>query len=135
MRFLGFKEAFNVFKRYWYRNTSFSISCFFIDIELISKIFKIVLDGSPGFVGARLFEKCKILDFRKSEIYKNNINENVPAIALICFLYPGVSKDKNNLVLGLGNGFKNPEIIEMMVFGFSFPHKQIEKLLIQIEAE
>ena len=29
--------------------------------------------------------------------------------------------------------FKNPEIIEMNVFGFS--HKQIDKLLYQIEAE
>ena len=31
------------------------ISCFLIDIDLISKISKILLDGSVGFVGARLF--------------------------------------------------------------------------------
>ena len=37
------------------------------------------------------------------------------------------------LVLGLGDGFKNPEIIEMKIFGHS--HKQIGVLLYQIEAE
>ena len=48
------------------------------------------------------------------------------------FGYPGVSEEKW-LVLGLGDGFKNPEIIDMRVLGFS--HKQIEKLLIQLGAE
>ena len=46
-----------------------------------------------------------------------------------CFLdyvqYPGVSRSKQ-LVFGLGDTSENPEIIEMMVSGFS--HKQIEKL-------
>ena len=32
------------------------ISCFLIDIGPISKIFRILLDGSMGFVGARLFQ-------------------------------------------------------------------------------
>ena len=36
-------------------------------------------------------------------------------------------------VLGLGDGLKNPEIMEMRVFGFS--NKQVEILLDQIEAE
>ena len=31
------------------------ISCFQEDIDLVSKIFKILLDGSSGFVGAHLF--------------------------------------------------------------------------------
>ena len=37
------------------------------------------------------------------------------------------------LVWGLGDTFKNPGIIEVMVLRFS--HKQIEKLCVQIEAE
>ena len=43
------------------------ISCFLMDLEPISKVFKISLDGSSGFVGARLFqnrEKCGFPSFR-----------------------------------------------------------------------
>ena len=48
--------------------------------------------------------------------------------------YPGVSKDKNSwFVWGGLDTSENPEIIELRSFGFS--HKQIEKLLDQIEAE
>ena len=50
-------------------------------------------------------------------------------IFLIVFMCPGVSKDK----LGLGHGFKNPEVIEMRSFGLS--HKEIKISLYQIEAE
>ena len=40
------------------RFTKFSISCFLIDIGPISKILEILLNGSSGFVGARLFPHC-----------------------------------------------------------------------------
>ena len=36
-----------------------------IDIDPISKIFKIVLDGSSGLLGARLFQKCQFGGFPK----------------------------------------------------------------------
>ena len=48
---------------YWFQSfkdsPTVSISCFLIDIGLVSKICKIVFDGSPGFLGAHLFQKCK----------------------------------------------------------------------------
>ena len=33
-----------------------SISCFLIDIDSVSKVFKNLLNGSSGIFGARLFE-------------------------------------------------------------------------------
>ena len=38
--------------------------------------------------------------------------------SLIC-LYPGVSLDKKQMVVGLGDTFKSPEIKEMRVLRFS----------------
>ena len=49
------------------------------------------------------------------------------------FRYLGGSKDQKHLVLGAGDTSKSFEIIEMRALRFS--HKQIEKLLDQIEAE
>ena len=46
---------------------------------------------------------------------------------------PGVSKDKHSWFLGARDASRNPETIEMKVGGLS--HKQLEKLLDQIEAE
>ena len=48
-----------------------SISCFGEDLDLISKIFKMLFDGSSGFVGARLFEHCRNVGFPKNDICKN----------------------------------------------------------------
>ena len=54
-KFLGFKVVwllgYDVSKIYQIR-----ISCLLEDIEPISKIFKILLDGSAGLFGARLFQ-------------------------------------------------------------------------------
>ena len=58
--------------------------------------------------------------------------EKSPGIFLICFRCPDVSKDKK-LVLGLGDGFKNPEIMEFAVLGFS--NNEIRILLYQYGAE
>ena len=41
----------------------FPFHVFLIDIDLISKIFKISLDVSSGFFGARIFENCQRLGF------------------------------------------------------------------------
>ena len=48
-----------------------SISCFSIDIELISAICKIILDGSSGLSGARLFATYQKSDFHNFEICQN----------------------------------------------------------------
>ena len=73
-----------------------------------------------------------ILDFQKCRGLQKYSCPKYQGCFLILFGYPGVSKDKK---VGLGglDMSKNLEIIEMKVFGLS--HKQIEKLLYQIEAE
>ena len=38
-----------------------SISCFLMDIDLTSKTFKMLLNGSSGFVGGRLFQHFQIV--------------------------------------------------------------------------
>ena len=43
-----------------------------INIDPIFKIFKICVDGSSSFVGARLFQK---LEHQNSEVYKHNISK------------------------------------------------------------
>ena len=43
------------------------------DIGLISKFSKILLTGSSGFLGARLFHLSNLLDLQKNEILKNTI--------------------------------------------------------------
>ena len=54
-KFQGFKHLF-CFQKIFVSYYQMSISCFLVDIDLISKILKILLDGSPSFVGARLFQ-------------------------------------------------------------------------------
>ena len=67
IRFLGFEFlgflvswplGFKVSKTY-----QIAISCFLEDIDLISNIFKTLLDGSPGFVGARLVQHFQTFEF------------------------------------------------------------------------
>ena len=41
------------------------ISCSWMDIDPISKMCKISIDASSGFVGARLFGNCQTSDFLK----------------------------------------------------------------------
>ena len=48
------------------------ISCFQEDMGPISKIFKMFLNGSSAFVGARLFQTCQTNGFRNFAICKNN---------------------------------------------------------------
>ena len=56
----------------------------------------------------------------------------LPDFFLICFMCPGVSK-KKMLVLGLGGGFKSPEI---MGFGdFYFKNDEVGILLYQSGAD
>ena len=44
-------------------NYEVSISCFLEDIDLIPKIFKILLDGSSSFSVPRLFDNCQHCGF------------------------------------------------------------------------
>ena len=55
--FLGFKAS---------KSYQFVISSFQEDINPLSKILKILLDGSAGLFGARLFDNCYVF-----WIYKN----------------------------------------------------------------
>ena len=80
--FCGF-EVFRIFN-----------SWLLIDIDFISIALDISLDGSAGIFGACLFPRVKQIRFTIFEIYENNIFENVPGIILVCFRYPGVSRDK-----------------------------------------
>ena len=64
--FLGFEvskfQRFEIIQCFWRMLVPYyqiSMSCFLVDDDLISKLFKIVLDGSSGFVGACLFENCQ----------------------------------------------------------------------------
>ena len=64
-----FQKSLNVFETDLVHITKIAISCFLIDIDLISKILKILLDGSSGYFGARLFELLENMDFRNIESY------------------------------------------------------------------
>ena len=65
----------------------------FKDIDLISKIFKIVLDGSSRFVGAIVSPK-QVFDFQNFEIYSANMCWNIfGGIFLDYLTYLGVSKE------------------------------------------
>ena len=70
--------------------------------------------------------------FPKNEIYEKQ-DYYFSLCLLIRLRSPGVCNDKNNWFwVGLDTS-QIPEIIEMRVYGLS--HKQIEKLLHQIDAE
>ena len=60
-------------------------SCFLEHIDLISKIFKISLDRSSGFAGARLFQNCQKVESREFDIYKNKMILNRYSFFLIRF--------------------------------------------------
>ena len=113
--FLGFKHLSCVQKIFvtcyqWF------ISWIFIDIDPITKILDFI---------RRIF-----IIFRRPSFQKMSnmllVSEVLRFIKLICskifgfsslFKYPVVSKNKNSWFLGLGDGFRNPEIIEMKVLG------------------
>ena len=64
-RFLGFKHSKNpsmILNDIWSILPIFHFM-FLIDIDLISKIIKILLDGPSGFSGARLFGNCQHVGF------------------------------------------------------------------------
>ena len=70
---------------------------FLIDIDLISKTFKISSGGSSGLVGARFSKTLKMSDFIHFDICKNVFWKwPKDAHCFCCFVYPGVSKDKKN---------------------------------------
>ena len=60
------------------------ISCFLIDLELISKIFKISSNGSSSFASAHLFQTNIVFEFQHVGLYKNQIARN--ALDLLVFL-------------------------------------------------
>ena len=105
-------------RRYWSHIQDFQV--------LFKRIFIIVRCPS--------FRKCQTLEFQNSEIYKQKSFVKLfgTFLGLFTSRCPGVSKNKNNWFWGVVTGSKI-EIIEM--WSFCLPHKQIEILLYQIEAE
>ena len=49
------------------------ISCFLGDLDPIFEVFKVLLDGSSRFVGARFFGIFKLFDVQNFDVSKNNI--------------------------------------------------------------
>ena len=82
--FLGFKDL-----------TNFPV-VFQEEIDPISKIFKILLHGSSGFVGARLFQHRQSFEFPKLRFIKIILFGHVPGMFLFLFRCAGVSKDTNS---------------------------------------
>ena len=61
----------------WFQNYQMSIPCFLEDIDLISKISKMLLDGPSGFFGV-----ANNSDFPKLAICINTNFENGPGFCL-----------------------------------------------------
>ena len=57
-KFHGFKNL-QCFQKLFVIYFQISISCLLVDIDLISQIFKHLLDGSAFFVGTSPFENCR----------------------------------------------------------------------------
>ena len=103
--FLGFKNPPMFFKRSvpYYQ---FPISCFLTDIDVISKISRILSDGSSSFIGARLFF---FIWSPTISIFINILFLKTPQEFIVFFRYLGVSKDKNSWFGGLVTGSEIPK--------------------------
>ena len=125
-KFLGF--LFSKLSKFQRSNIPYyqiSISCFLIGIDFISKIFKILLDGSSGFsapVFSHTFHFFEIHNFEICDFLSNMIWH----FSWICWGF-WVSPKINNIGFGArGHVRQSRNIIEM---GFVwFFHKQLEKL-------
>ena len=72
---VSWSQEFLVFKASWFQSFLFSwfrsfkdlssIPCFLEDLDPTSKIFKNLLNGPAGFVGARLFFNFQNIEFPK----------------------------------------------------------------------
>ena len=90
-----------------------------MDIDLILKSSKILLNGSSGFSAARLFEHFDLRDFQHFVMFKNGKGFG---FFLDLLRSPGVAKDPPKIeIIGFGarRHVPNPKIIEIRVFWFS----------------
>ena len=102
------------------------ISCFLRDIDPISKIFNILLNGSSSFPGARFFHTCQQVGFPTCwDSYNSYFQKCVSASFCFCV---GVLVSPKIKHIGFGglDTSQNPEIMEMRSCKFS--HKQIENI-------
>ena len=106
-----------------------SIPYFLEDIDPMFKFLKCFLVGSSPFVGARPFQNCQKMKIHNFEIHKNKIFLKPPIQFLYFFKYVGICRAINNDT----QGFKNPEIIGILVFGLT--NNKIAILLYQNEAD
>ena len=76
-----------------------SDSCFPRNIDLMSKVYKVLLNGSSGLFGPCLFENCQQMGFRNFETYNNNMFINVPGFSwlVLCVLVSPKTK-----IIGFG---------------------------------
>ena len=130
--FLGFLVSwFQRFLVSWFQNFNdsvmpydqTSISCFLIDIDLISKIFRICYLDLHHFPVPVFSKIDKFVEFQFL-IFIQHILKIIQWVFLVSFRYPGVSKKK--IVSARKCPFKKPEIIEINSLMLS--HKQIGKL-------
>ena len=112
--FLGFDDSqkhFNAFKRDFVHITIKAFRVFFVllDIDLVSKIFKILFDGSVGLFGAHLFQTCQTFGFQKmlrfvEIIFAKNMSGDLEPLR-----YPGVSTNKKDWFRSSGTRSKIPK--------------------------
>ena len=95
--FQSFKHPWILLKDIWYHITEMPISCFSEDIGLISKIFKILLDGSSGFVGAHLFEHSQTKTYMDTCVYIY--------IYIHIYLFPNFEIYKSSIFWTMFQGF------------------------------
>ena len=93
--FLGFKDSkfLQCFWKILVPCYQISISCFLIDIDLISKISKNFSNESSSFFGARLFQNWQKWISENLRFINIIFPKKVPGIFLDVLRYAGVSKD------------------------------------------
>ena len=101
------QKMISYFQRDILRYSQTIISCFQVDIGPIFKISKIFLDGLHHLSVPVFSKNIKIVDFRNSQISKNNIFLNVFMSFLVCLKYFVMIKCINTWF----QGFENQEII------------------------
>ena len=84
--------------------TKYSIHVFLIDIDITSKVFRILLNRSGGFSAPTASTIVNILGSPNSGVYKDNMFGNVPRFFLDFLRCLCVSRDKQYWFWGLAKG-------------------------------
>ena len=129
-------QSFNLAKFQCIKDSRKYISCFPIDIDPMSKLFKNLLKEYSGLFGPRLFRNFKNIDFRMCDISRNNIFRNWPGTFLELFEVSWCFRSRNNWFGGVMVTSAKPEKHENDSFsGFSNNESWKLLLLFRNEAE